>query len=96
MVLPLTEQPGNEFRIDDCASQIIGWLLPIGVKNSIQKKKRIVVKNSLICTCKSAQEVDAALFNAEWIIKYSEMFSAVIMPTNCPACVTGRAGMPDS
>lgn len=35
-------------------------------------------------------------FNAERIIKYSVMFSAVTMPTSCPLWVTGKAGMPDS
>lgn len=82
MVLPLTEQPGKVFRIDDCASQIIGRLLPIGVGISIQKKWSIVDKSPLIYVRKSAQEVNAALRNAERIIKYSVMFSAVTMPTN--------------
>jgi hypothetical protein len=39
---------GKIFRIDDCASQIIGRLLPIGVKDSIQKKRAFVDKSPLI------------------------------------------------
>lgn len=81
MVLPFKNNR-EIFRIDGCASQIIGRLLPIGVRISIQKMKRIVVKKPLIYPRKFAQDVNAALRNAERIIKYSVMFSAVTMPTN--------------
>jgi len=83
-------------RIDDCATQKLGGYSPSELGISIQKKRAFVVKKSLIYPQKSVQEVSAAFRNAERIIKYSVMFSAVTMPTNCPACVTGKAGMPDS
>ena len=52
---------------------------------SIQQKKVVVVKNPLISARKSAQKVKTTPLDermAERIIKYSVMFSAVIMPTN--------------
>ncbi len=95
MVLPLTEQPGCESVLSAVLPKLRA-ATPIGLGISIQKKKGIVVKKSLIYPRKLVQEVTAALRNAERIIKYSVIFSAVTMPTNCPACVTGKAGMPDS
>ena len=65
---------------------------------SIQQKKTVVDKNPLIYARQAAQEVKTTppeALIAERIIKYV-IFSAVTMPTNRPACVTGKAGIPDS
>ncbi len=84
MVLPFSEQPGTSSVLTTEHPNF--WAAtPHRSKYSIQKMWSIVVKNLLIYACKSAQEVIAALFNAERIIKYSVIFSAVTMPTNCPA-----------
>lgn len=57
-----------------------------------------VVKKPLILACKLAHERVTAcdVRSAVRIIKYSVMFSAVMMPTNCPLWVTGKVGKPDS
>jgi hypothetical protein len=82
MVLPFTEQPGKFSVLTTVHPKSLGGYSPSELRISIQKKKGTVVKKSLIYPCKSAQEVTAALLNAERIIKYSEIFSEVTIPTN--------------
>jgi hypothetical protein len=82
MVLPFTEQPGKISVLTTVHPKSLGGYSPSELGISIQKKKGIVVKKSLIYPCKSAQEVTTALRNAERIIKYSEIFSEVTIPTN--------------
>ena len=82
MVLPLIEQPGKYSVLTTVHPKSLGGYSPSELRISIQKKKIVVDKDPLIYTHKSAQEGRADLFNAERIIKYSVMFSAVTMPTN--------------
>jgi hypothetical protein len=86
MVLPLTEQPGKVSVLTTVHPKLLGGYSPSELKISIQKKKGIVVKNPLIYARIFTQEVrpapPTALFNAERIIKYSVIFSALTMPTN--------------
>ena len=99
MVLPFTGQPGKFSVLTTVHPKLLGGYSPSELGVSIQKKWVVVDKSPLIYARKSAQGVMAALaalLSAERIIKYSVIFSDVTMPTNCPACVTGKAGMPDS
>ena len=86
MVLPLTEQPGKVSVLTTVHPKLLGGYSPSELEISIQKKMKFVVKNPLIWARKSAQETrtiaPAAFLNAERIIKYSVIFSAVTMPTS--------------
>jgi hypothetical protein len=84
-------------RIDDCASQNWAATPHRGNVMSIVETENFWVRVlSFSSYWRYTETTIFDTFNAELIIKYSVIFSAVMMPTNCPAWVTGSAGTPDS
>jgi hypothetical protein len=92
---------GIKIRIDGWATQLAGGYSPSECVESIQKILNLWLRVLLIYQWKPVrffyiETITRDAFSAVRIIRYSAIFSAVMMPTNCPLWVTGSAGTPDS